>query len=406
MMKKKSKFLSHLVGIEVPTEVWAGIDPDGQENVTADVENQQLSTEESPMQPQINHELAEDIVSKLKCGNKLLVSDAKAAGIIFLFVDGFNRSVSKSHVEQLKKSAIDTGFIQPIKVISVEEYLKHYPGRVFNDGDKVFDPSKTSTKIAMVILDGQHRITADSQLSQEENYKSSLTVEYTDLKGLDPDKWMITINTQSRNWTSKDRTSNILSRNPDQNTSIYLADQWQKKYGMGERAAYAIIELDDCYKKSIQVEYMNDPVNGLPPILEGTESKRQRGLALLHAFEVGFRNYPKMMRNMAAINLAIEIYKAADDKDKESTVKRILLFFMSIDQDVVKKANELSAVAEKKAILKAEWNKVSKKFSSELSFKATEEEAMLADRKWAEMKEKEEKSIAEKANKSSKPKKK
>lgn len=403
---KKSKFLSHLVGIEVPTEVWAGIDTDAKENVTADVENQQLSAEESPVQLQFNPELAEEHVAKLKCGNELLVSDAKAAGIILLYVDGFNRSVSKSHVEHLKKSAKDTGFIQPIKVISVEEYLKHYPGRVFSDGDKVFDLSTTYTKIAMVILDGQHRYTADSQLSQENSYKSSLTMEYVDLKGLDPDKWMITINTQSRNWTSKDRTSNILSRNPDQNTSIYLANQWQKIYGMGERAAYAIIELDDCYKKSLQVEYMNNPANGLPPILEGTESKRSRGIKLLHAFEVGFRNYPKMMKNMAAINLSIEIYKAADDKDKESTVKKILLFFMSIDQDVVKKANEVSAIAEKNAILKAEWKKVSKKLSSELSLRATEEESMQSEKKWAEMKTVAEKTIAEKAKKEAQTKKK
>lgn len=50
-MKTESKSIPNLVGVEVPTEVWAGIATDANENVTADVEHQQLGTEESPVQP-------------------------------------------------------------------------------------------------------------------------------------------------------------------------------------------------------------------------------------------------------------------------------------------------------------------------------------------------------------------
>lgn len=376
----------------------------GQENVTADVEMQQPGVEGSPAQPLKDVELTKQLVAKLKAGNSLLVSEAESNGIIFLFVDGFNRSVNKKHVEQLKNSARENGFLKPIEVVPLDEYLSYYPQRRFNHGGKMYDLNAPDTFRAMVIQDGQHRYMANSELSQEENYKPTLTVDCVDLKGLDPDKWMITINTQSRNWTSKDRTGNIISRNPDVNTSIYLVNQWQNQYGMGERAAYAIIELDDCYKKSIQVDYMNNPENGLPPILQGTEAKRKRGQELLHAFEVGFRSVPKMLKNMAAIHQAIEIYKAADDKDKETTVKRINLFFMSLDQDVAKKANDVSAVAEKYAILKTEWKKVSQKLNSELSMRAIEEEALIAEKEWAVMKEAQKKAAEEKAAKAKKSK--
>lgn len=374
----------------------------GQENVTADVEKQQPSVEGSPAQPQINVERAKHFVEQLKAGVIFNVNDAESAGIIFLYVDGFNRTVNKKHVEQLKTSAKDSGFLKPIEVFPMGEYLKFYPQRKFTDGEKVYDANTPDSFRAMVILDGQHRHMANSELSQEENYKSSLTVVCVDLKGLDPDKWMITINTQSRNWTSKDRTGNILSRNPDENTNIYLANKWQNEYGMGERAAYALLTLDDGYKKSAQVDYMNHPENGLPYILEGTEDKRKRGIELIHAFEVGFRSVPKMMKNMAAVKLAIEIHKEADDKDKELAVKKIKLFFMSLDQDVAKKASDVSAVAEKNAVLKAEWEKVSKKLTSELSFKAIEEEALIAEKEWYVMKEAQKKAAEEKAAKAKK----
>lgn len=371
------------------------------ENVTADVEKQQLSAEESPAQPK-NVELTKQLVAELKGGTTLKVNEAEAAGIIFLYVGGFNRSVNKKHVEQLKTSARENGFLQPIEVIALDEYLRYYPDRKLTYRDRVYDNTTTNSYRAMVILDGQHRYGAESQLMLEKNYKPTLSVVCVDLKGLDPDKWMITINTQSRNWTSKDRTGNILSRNPDVNTNIYLVNQWQNEYGMGERAAYGLIELDDCYKKSLQVDYMNNPENGLPWVLEGTEDKRKRGIELLHAFEVGFRSVPKMLRNMGAVNLAIEIYKAADDKKKEGAVKKIKLFFMSLDQDIAKKANEVSSVAEKYAILKAEWKKVSNKLSSELLTRAIEEEALIAEKEWAVLKESQKKAAEEKAAKAKK----
>lgn len=398
-MEKERKMVPPRAKVELAEEN-PGRLQEALENVTADVEKQQLSAEESPAQPK-NVELTKQLVTELKAGSTLNVSEAEAVGIIFLCVDGFNRSVNNKHVEQLKTNARENGFLQPIEVIALEEYLRYYPERQLTYGGKVYDNTTPDAYRAMVILDGQHRYEAESQLMLEKNYKPTLSVICVDLKGLDPDKWMITINTQSRNWTSKDRTGNILAKKPDPNTNIYLVNQWQNEYGMGERAAYGLIELDDRYKKSLQVEYMNNPEDELPYVLKGTDDKRKRGIELLHAFEVGFRSVPKMLRNMGAVNLAIEIHKAADDKNKEAAVKKIRLFFMSLDQDVARKANDASAVAEKTAILKSEWKKVSKRLNSELSMKAIEEEALLAEKNWAEMVETKKKAAEEKSAKAS-----
>lgn len=398
-MEQKRKMIPPRAIVELAEEKPGGLQ-EALENVTADVEKQQLSAEESPAQQQNKAQQAKSLIEKLKAGSSLKVCEAENGGAIFLFVDDFNRSVNKKHVEQLKASARESGFLQPIEVISLDEYVKFYPQRIFTHSGKVFDITTSHAERAMVILDGQHRYMAESQLIQEEkDYKSTLAVVCVDLKGLDPDKWMITINTQSRNWTSKDRTDNILARYPDPNTNIHMVNQWQKQYGMGERAAYAIIELDDCYKKSLQVDYMNHPEDGLPTILKGSEFKRKRGSDLLHALEVGFRKVPKMLRNMAAINLAIEIYKAADDNDKDAAVNKIRLFFMSLDQDISTKANEASSVAEKNAILKAEWKKISKKLNSEFSLRALEEDAAKADNEWGVIKNLELKEAKKKASK-------
>lgn len=401
-MEQERKMIPPRVKVELAEEN-PGRLQEALENVTADVEKQQLSAVESPAQP-LNVELTKQLVAELKAGTTLKVSEAEAAGIIFLFVDDYNRNVNKKHVEQLEASAKENGFLQPIEVIALDEYLRYYPERKLTYGGRVYDNNTPDAYRAMAILDGQHRYEAHSKLMLEKNYKPTLSVVCVDLKGLDPDKWMITINTQSRNWTSKDRTGNILAKYPDPNTSIYLVNQWQNEYGMGERAAYGLIELDDCYKKSLQVDYMNNPENGLPWVLKGTEDKRKRGIELLHAFEVGFRSVPKMLRNMASVNLAIEIYKAADVKKKEIAEKKIKLFFMSLDRDVAKRANDVSAVAEKYAILKAEWKKVSQKLNSELSMRAIEEEALMAEKEWAVMKEAQKKAAEEKAAKAKKSK--
>lgn len=361
-------------------------------NVTADVEYQRLSAEKSPVQPiknQIDMDAIKTSIEALKRGERLLVSDLKAKGVIFVRVPGFNRSVNKKHVEELKVSAKNTkGFLHPIHVITAEEYFLLYPDRELVYGDQVITKDSPGVRRILLILDGQHREEAESELMVEQGYIPTLKVDYVNLLGLYPDQWMVETNTQSRNWTSKDRTEYILASNSAEETNISVAHKWQQEYGMGERAAYAILNLNDCYTKSCQVDYMNDAKSGLPTILKGTQEQRERGVKILHAFEVGFRNNPKMLKNMAAVKLAIEKYVAASDSEKSKIVKLIIFFFTTLDQSVAQNADVVSGVSNKTKMLSEEWNRMSKQFSTELSIQALEEQAAKAEEEWKAIKAK------------------
>lgn len=361
-----------------------------EEKPTPGDEIQELSVVESPTQPvkqpiTDRHEI-ESLIESLK-HSKRLVSELTSRGILFAVVPG-NRKTNKNHVNALIESRKKIGkFLEPTRVISAEEYFAIYPDRkLIVDGREICKDSP-EVYFTVVTMDGQHRGEAEAALLAD-NFTPSLEAEYVNLMGLTPDRWIVEVNTLGRNWTSKDRTGYILSSCPEKESNIFLADKWQREHGMGERLAYAILNLDDGYKRSLQVSYMNDPSNGLPPVLLGTEAKRERGKKMLHAFEVGFREVPAMLKNMAAINLAIEKYKSVDDKEQEKdrVLKEILLFFTGLDPEVAKKAAQISTVAAKQAILNAEWQRVSKSFKTEAGIRALEEQAALAEQEWEKLK--------------------
>lgn len=358
-------------------------------NVTADVEDQQLSSEESPAQPiqsqSVDMKAIEEAIASLKNGARLKVSDQKENGIIFASVEHFNRAVNSKHVQELIESVKSVrSFLHAIQVISATEYFEFYPDRELVCGDnKVITKDSSEVKRTLVNLDGQHRKAAYEAL-KEKNFgslASTLEVEYIDLKGSTPDQWMVETNALSRNWTSKDRREHIIAKNPEVETNISLASEWQNQYGMGERAAYAILNLADDYKKSDQVKYMKEP-SELPMSLKGTDEQRKRGKKILHAFEVCFRSTPKMLKNMAAISLAIDIYKGAPDDKKVEIVETITLFFTTLDQSIAESANAVSGVADKKKVLEAEWKRMKKQFSRPLSVQALEEQATQAEEEW------------------------
>lgn len=353
------------------------------------VESQQNEVVNQAEVPAPNEEAALEIIQQLKQGKRVKVAYAKAKGVKFAFASNVNREVRQKHVDEIGASVQKIGrFLRPILVITAKEYFTWYPDRtIIVDGKKITKDS-SDLNLILVIVEGQHRHVAEVQLMQVVGYKPTLMVEYIDMEGLEPDKWMSEMNCLSANWSNKDRAHYMIALEPDPNTNLYVANEWQKEYGMGERAAYAILNLDDTYRKAEQLNYMANPSAGLSSILKGTDAHIKRGKRIMHSFEVGFRAYPKMLRNMAAVSLAIDIYKAGDDDDKTKVVNEIVLFFMTLDQTVARNADAASGVAAKKQILSNEWNRMSKQFSTDLSRQALSEQAVKAEEDWRALKEK------------------
>lgn len=291
------------------------------------------------------------------------VSELEKAAIVFLMIAGYNRLISRRHVKDIMNSVRKIGsFLDPIQCISAKEYFEYYPDREFrlDSGEVITKDSEGLNKI-FFILDGQHRYEADKELGKEEGYVSTLTAELVNLPdGMSPDEWMTIKNSTSLNWNEKDRAGYIIALNPDEETNVSIARQWSKDYAMSMRCSFGLLNYADNYRKSYHIEYMRNPEKGLPQVLKGTEENRKRGIATLHAIEVGFRNYPKVIRNMAVVEFVIEAYSEAPDKDKAITVENLQTFLMSLSGDIAANVSASRDKGERKRILREAWGKFQK----------------------------------------------
>lgn len=316
------------------------------------------------------------------------VKELKELGYKFTKIPGYNRTVDSKHVKELMASVREIGsFLNSIKVISAVDYFKFYPNRkiTLKSGDVITKDTEGLDKI-IFILDGQHRYEADKELGKEEGYVSTLTAELVNLPdGMTPDEWMTTVNSTSRNWNEKDRAGYIIALHPDEETNVSIAEQWRKDYGMSMRCSFGILNYADNYRKSYHIEYMKNPEKGLSPVLKGTQENRQRGIATLHAIEVGFRNYPKVIRNMAVVDFVIEVYSEASDKDKASTVKNIQTFLMSLSGDIAANVNAHKDKGERKNILCEAWGKFHKSIKRADRSEELTCNAIVAEDEWQKM---------------------
>lgn len=291
------------------------------------------------------------------------VSELEQQGYRFIKVPRFNRKVNLRHVKDLMANVRQCGsFLKTMQVISAVEWFKFYPDReiTLDSGEVITKDSEGLDKI-FFILDGQHRYEADNELGIEEGYVSTLTAELVNLPdGMSPDEWMTSVNSTSQNWNEKDRASYIIALNPDEETNVSIAEQWYKDYAMSMRCSFGLLNYADNYRKSYHIEYMRNPEKGLPQILKGTVENRKRGIATLHAIEVGFRNNPKVIRNMSVVEFVIEAYSEAPDKDKATTVENIKTFLMSLSGDIAANVSASRDKGERKRILREAWGKFQK----------------------------------------------
>lgn len=316
------------------------------------------------------------------------VSELTAKGFKFIKIPGYNRLVDAKHVKELMASVREHGsFLDSIKVISAVEWFKYYPDRQITlDSGEVLTKDTEGLDEKLLILDGQHRYTADKEMGIEESYVSTLTAELVNIpEGMTPDKWTTAVNSTSRNWNEKDRARVISTLNHGKESNVVFALQVREQFGIGERAAYAYATYSDIYRKSYYVEYMRHPEEELPYVLKGTDANRERGWDTLHAMEVGFRKYPKAIKNMALIEFVIEVYNATPDINKADKVKQILTFFKSLPEDVAKSVCEQNKEQRKNTLRKC-WNKFQKDLKQADKKEYIEEMVLNAEKEWADKK--------------------
>lgn len=316
------------------------------------------------------------------------VKELKEQGFKFIIMPGYNRSVDPKHVRNLMKSVREKGFfLNSIKFIPAEVWFQFYPERKITlESGKVIAKDSEFLDEILIILDGQHRYTADEEMGIEEAYQSTLTAERVNLpNNMTPDDWMTTVNSTSRNWDEKDRAGYIIALNPDERTNVSIAEQWRKDYGLSMRYSFGLLNFMDNYRKSSHLEYMRNPEDGLPFVLKGTAGNQQRGIDTLHAIEVGFRNYPRVMKNMAVVDFVIEVYNETSDKDKMAVVKNLQTFLMSLSSEIAKNMNDFKDKTNRKNILRSAWRKFQKAISRADKRQEIILNAQIAEEEWHNM---------------------
>lgn len=319
------------------------------------------------------------------------VSELKKAGIIFIMIAGYNRNVNHRHIKDIVQNVRKVGcFLTPIRYITAMEYFEFYPDReIALESGKIITKDTEEIGRILFILDGQHRYEANEEMEiEDENYQSTLLAEHVELpEGISPDVWMTTLNSTNSNWNEIDRGRFIAKINPDKENNVTAARLMREQYKLSERAAYALLNFNDNYRKSHYVSYMNNPAEGLCSVLQGTKENRERGWKTLHAIEVGFRHYPKVIRNMAVIDFVLSVYTDSPDNKKEETVAKIHTFLTSLPDDEAKYISLETVKAYRKANLVRAWAKFVKETKKEAKFMEYQELALNAEREWAKMNE-------------------
>lgn len=237
-----------------------------------------------------------------------------------------------------------------------------------------------------VIIDGQHRTEAHLRLQKEatesgEPLGFDLPVTLIKIPShIDDGMYIYTVNTTPTNWNFKDRTQFINAVVRDPNTGLYHALQLMNSYGIGIRYATALFQLRDGFRTKMQTQFVES--GKLDDFLKSSPEKIERGLKLFESLKVGFQSKPKQIKNMAALEVAIETYQNANDDEKEKVFESLCLFFKSLTLDEINDIATLTSKDSKKDKILEIWDdfkdrNADEDYLSEVHRQATEnEEAM------------------------------
>lgn len=289
-----------------------------------------------------------------------------------LRLDKLNRGVKNSTVKMLMKDIRKHGFLKNLELIPALEAVKQMPKACFIDAktDQVV-PISEVTENDYLIVDGQHRLEAYFRLDAEAGMKNEqmaydLLVSIIKIPhNLSITEYIYAINTQLDKWDAQARTDHMVAAIADHNTALYHALNLIKDYGIGIRYATALFQFHDGFKTSMQTQFMEG--GELHPFLKSTPEKIERGHRLFDSLRLGFYSQPKLLKNMAALNFAIQIYNDAGDDNKSQMVDKLNLFFQSLtEQDAEEIA--VSDKEHRQETIGQLWDKFVESYSNDPDF--------------------------------------
>lgn len=326
---------------------------------TAVAEDQQLSAEESPVQP-IQRTL-EECIQLIEDGKTVSVAEIQSLGGAFYSLGKYNRDIDDANRKRLESLRQNDGtWLVPIICIPAKRYFLYYPDRQVDVSSVLtLTTNSPENEGAFFVIDGNHRLSIEMELSNNAKFERTLMARGVVLTDkITPDSVMNAINNQTKPWSVKDRSKQIVNMTGNEQNNVKMVLEMQRMHPqMGERLAYALLNFNDNYRKKLQLDYFSHPEKGLPFELQGTPDNIARGLMMLQAFELGFRDTHRMLGNMAAIKMVIQCYDGTPDDKKAQCVRDLRLFFSSLSQDIAKRVSAEKSIQNKTDLLHIEWGK-------------------------------------------------
>ena len=170
-------------------------------------------------------------------------SKMKEEGARFLFIRDFNRDTNSRSLKSLKESVVrNGGYLVPIQVMKVGKYREAYPDTILVDpeNDRHTVERAEEKETDYLVLDGQHRLSVHiGLLSDEKKSKEPLAFDLpvqvitTLPEGMDPHRYIYTLNTTGTQWNDKNRTKLILAEKDNEKTGLEISEDGvfvQKSY--------------------------------------------------------------------------------------------------------------------------------------------------------------------------------
>lgn len=298
--------------------------------------------------------------------DKMQLKEFLDKGYKFAFLLENNRDINKAHVAKLKESIERDGRIhRPIEVISI--------GQVFAEGLTAYTGNNIELKAdseeakgRYVVIDGQHRIYASLQYMQEHK-DSSIDVSIQEIsipKSMNICVYIAELNFNVKPWDAKAiRKAAVKKHEENGETILPYVDKYSKGLKMSERGIFKIFFLRDAYKKSL---YEKAALEGrIDNDLKPTKEQIARGERIITAFQVGFANHEKLLRNSAAIDCFIKAYNEANDDDKADCVESLLSFFSILSKETLDEVMAQETVSDKARYFEQEFHIFQEKWTQE-----------------------------------------
>lgn len=306
-----------------------------------------------------------------------------------LAYDPRQRKRNKGQVKKLVESIRKYGkVIKNIEVVPALTMIKEGEILYDREGGELLTEDTPDIDDWYVVIDGDHRREAvESLMEVEPAVKFSSYVELADTSGLTCRQYQELCNNTNKQWDAVDRLSSVSEKYGQEEGKERVIDkmlEWRNAYGLSLRESYALLHLNDGYKKKMVIDSQEGKT--LDDNLIGDKDNIKRGSELLEALLTGCGKESNLARSLAPVNAIINIYSNTPDGSKPKMVNDLKLSLKALTQDDRNSISAVKSVGEKSVKFKEILSRKIESLKTDEGKSAVESEAEKNEKDYEELK--------------------